>query len=88
MKTPGYITTNQPPTSAEYIALRCKVGWDNVELSTAQNSLDSSLFTTTIRLDGKLIGMARVVGDGFMYFYIQTLLLTLPIRAAVSAMRL
>ncbi|WP_215398321.1 GNAT family N-acetyltransferase [Rheinheimera oceanensis] len=71
MKTHGYITTDQPPTSAEYIALRCKVGWDSVELSTAQNSLNSSLFTTTVRLDGKLIGMARVVGDGFMYFYIQ-----------------
>lgn len=75
MKTPGYITTDQPPTSAEYIALRCKVGWDSVELSTAQNSLDSSLFTTTIRLDGKLIGMARVVGDGFMYFYIQDVII-------------
>ena len=71
MKTPGYITTDQPPTAAEYIALRCKVGWDSVELSTAQNSLNSSLFNTTVRLDGKLIGMARVVGDGFMYFYIQ-----------------
>jgi ribosomal protein S18 acetylase RimI-like enzyme len=71
MKTPSYITTDQPPTAVEYIALRGKVGWDSVELSTAQNSLNSSLFNTTVRLDGQLIGMARVVGDGFMYFYIQ-----------------
>lgn len=71
MKTPGYITTDQPPTAAEYLALRCKVGWDSVELNTAQNSLNNSLFNTTVRLDGQLIGMARVVGDGFMYFYIQ-----------------
>ena len=71
MKTPGYMTTDQPPTAAEYIALRCKVGWDSVELNTAQNSLNSSLFCTTVRLGGQLIGMARVVGDGFMYFYIQ-----------------
>ena len=71
MKTPGYITTDQPPTAAEYIALRSKVGWDSIELSIAQNSLNSSLFNTTVRLDGQLIGMARVVGDGFMYFYIQ-----------------
>ena len=71
MKTPGYITTDQPPTAAEYIALRCKVGWDRIEPNTAQNSLNSSLFNTTVRLDGQLIGMARVVGDGFMYFYIQ-----------------
>ncbi|WP_240220190.1 GNAT family N-acetyltransferase [Rheinheimera hassiensis] len=71
MKTPGYITADQPPTASEYIALRCNVGWDSVELSIAQNSLNSSLFNTTVRLDGQLIGMARVVGDGFMYFYIQ-----------------
>ncbi|MDR6982219.1 ribosomal protein S18 acetylase RimI-like enzyme [Rheinheimera pacifica] len=71
MKTPGYITTDQPPTAAEYIALRCKVGWGSIEPNTAQNSLNCSLFNTTVRLDGKLIGMARVVGDGFMYFYIQ-----------------
>lgn len=71
MKTPGYVISDQPPTAAEYIALRCKVGWNSVELNTAQNSLNSSLFNATVRLDGKLIGMARVVGDGFMYFYIQ-----------------
>jgi len=28
-----------------------------------------------VRLDGKLIGMARVVGDGFMYFYIQDVII-------------
>lgn len=50
MKTPGYITTDQPPTAAEYIALRCKVGWDNVELNTAQSSLNSSLFNTTVSI--------------------------------------
>ena len=66
MKTPGYMTTDQPPTAAEYIALRSKVGWDCIELSTAQNSLNNSLFNTTVRLNGKLIGMARVLGDGFL----------------------
>jgi ribosomal protein S18 acetylase RimI-like enzyme len=71
MKTPGYISTDQQPTAAEYNALRCKVGWGSIELNTSQNSLNSSLFNTTVRLDGQLIGMARVVGDGFMYFYIQ-----------------
>lgn len=55
----------------EYAALRCAVGWDNVDLVVVQKSLDSSLFHVSVRDDEKLIGMARVVGDGFMYFYIQ-----------------
>jgi ribosomal protein S18 acetylase RimI-like enzyme len=71
MKTPSYITTDQPPTAVEYIALRGKVGWDSVALNLAQSSLNGALFSTTVRLNGQLIGMARVVGDGFMYFYIQ-----------------
>ncbi|MDP2714370.1 GNAT family N-acetyltransferase [Rheinheimera sp.] len=66
-----YIISDLPPTAAEYIALRGKIGWDNVEYKIAQSSLNNSLFSTTVRLDGQLIGMARVVGDGFMYFYIQ-----------------
>ncbi|WP_178089467.1 GNAT family N-acetyltransferase [Rheinheimera lutimaris] len=66
-----YLISEQPPTADEYIALRSKIGWDNVAHKVAQDSLNHSLFNTTVRLDGKLIGMARVVGDGFMYFYIQ-----------------
>ncbi|WP_335736807.1 GNAT family N-acetyltransferase [Rheinheimera muenzenbergensis] len=67
----AYIISDQPPTAAEYIALRGKVGWDSVAHKVAQSSLNNSLFHTTVRLDNKLIAMARVVGDGFMYFYIQ-----------------
>lgn len=66
-----YIISDLPPTAAEYIALRSKVGWDNAADKFVQNSLNNSLFHTTVRLDNQLIAMARVVGDGFMYFYIQ-----------------
>nr|WP_282444920.1 GNAT family N-acetyltransferase [Idiomarina sp. ATCH4] len=51
--------------------MRRQVGWDDIDLGVAQKSLDGSLFHVSIRDDKKLIGMARIVGDGFMYFYIQ-----------------
>ena len=39
----------------------------------AENSLDHSLFHVVIRDQSKLIGMGRIIGDGFMYFYVQDL---------------
>jgi|TARA_R100001509_G_scaffold125429_1_gene78944 ribosomal protein S18 acetylase RimI-like enzyme len=71
VKSTNYIINDVAPTAEEYTALRCEVGWDSVDLVVAQKSLNSSLFHVSARDDKKLIGMARVVGDGFMYFYIQ-----------------
>lgn len=76
MKSTNYAISDIAPTAKEYITLRCEVGWDNVDLVVVQKSLDSSLFHVSIRDDEKLIGMARVVGDGFMYFYIQDVVVT------------
>lgn len=76
MKSTNYVINDVAPTAKEYIALRCEVDWDRVDLVVAQMSLDSSLFHVTVRDDEKLIGMARVVGDGFMYFYIQDVVVT------------
>ncbi|WP_289118349.1 GNAT family N-acetyltransferase [uncultured Idiomarina sp.] len=71
MKSIDYSICDQAPTAEEYVLLRCQVGWDDVDLDVAQKSLDGSLFHVSIRYDKKLVGMARIVGDGFMYFYIQ-----------------
>ena len=71
MKSTDYIISDEAPAAKEYLALRCQVGWDSVDLCVVQKSLESSLFHVSVRDQKKLIGMARVVGDGFMYFYIQ-----------------
>ncbi|WP_417440554.1 GNAT family N-acetyltransferase [Idiomarina sp.] len=76
MKKLNYTIVSEPPTADEYIELRYKVAWDSVEQSVAQNSLDNSLFNVSIRHAENLIGMARVVGDGFIYFYIQDVLVS------------
>ncbi len=59
------------PNVEEFIALRSKVGWGELDAKLAQVSLNNSLFHVTMYFKGKLIGMGRVVGDDAMYFYIQ-----------------
>lgn len=59
------------PSAQEFCNLRSKIGWGELEKNLAEQSLEHSLFHVTIRDDDKLIGMARIVGDGAMYFYIQ-----------------
>lgn len=63
------------PSAKEFSELRAKVGWGNIDLYMAQQSLDNSLFHVIALHKNNLIGMARVVGDGIMYFYIQDLVI-------------
>ncbi len=71
MTSMDYIIENEKPTSSEFSDLREKVGWGNTDLEMAQISLENSLFHVTVRAGSKLIGMARVIGDGVMFFYVQ-----------------
>lgn len=59
------------PTTAEFLSLRAKVGWQGIADNIVQASLNNSLFHVVIYQNEQLVGMARVVGDGAMYFYIQ-----------------
>jgi GNAT superfamily N-acetyltransferase len=60
------------PTPDEYIDLTASVGWDtgsNVDGVPA--ALSASIYSV-VAVDGtRAIGMARIVGDGAIYFYIQ-----------------
>jgi len=64
----------EAPSVDDFLLLRSQVGWDGLETFLAEASLNNSLFHVTIWLDSQLIGMARVVGDDAMYFYIQDLI--------------
>ncbi|MCQ8880072.1 GNAT family N-acetyltransferase [Pseudoalteromonas shioyasakiensis] len=59
------------PTIEEYIFLREKVGWGEVDEQMASISLHNSLFHVVIRQKQRLIGMGRVIGDGGLFFYVQ-----------------
>ncbi|WP_339725168.1 GNAT family N-acetyltransferase [uncultured Paraglaciecola sp.] len=66
-----YSITLEKPSVEEFLNLRNKIGWGELDFDLAKMSLDNSLFHVIVRDNTQLIGMGRIVGDGAMYFYIQ-----------------
>ncbi len=67
-----YRLVERPPDIEEYYAICRDVGWDGViNFDAARISLAHSLYHVVALYDDVVIGMARVVGDGAMYFSIQ-----------------
>lgn len=65
------------PTQEELVDLYDSVGWsaytnDPARLAAA---VDASLTVVTARRDGRLIGLARLVGDGLTIVYLQDILI-------------
>ena len=71
MELDKFIVKLESPSVEEFLSLRNKIGWGELDHSLACKSLSTSLFHVTINDETKLIGMGRIVGDGAMYFYIQ-----------------
>ncbi len=67
---------NIPPKLDEFIALRANVGWGDTPACLGQSALNNSLFHVIARRNEELVGMARIVGDGAMFFYIQDLIVS------------
>ncbi len=59
-----------------YLYLRASVGWKKLSISQAQKALDNSLYTVYAQIDGRPVGMGRIVGDGAVICYIQDLIVT------------
>jgi GNAT superfamily N-acetyltransferase len=59
------------PTPEEYEQLRQAVGWRLHDLEDARRGLPGTLFAVCAYADGILAGMARVIGDGALVYYIQ-----------------
>ncbi|RJF35315.1 GNAT family N-acetyltransferase [Pseudoalteromonas gelatinilytica] len=60
-----------PPTAKDFAILRAAVGWTNPELPIIESSINSSLFWVSVFQSDRLVACGRVIGDGFMYFYVQ-----------------
>ena len=56
-----------------YLMLRHKVGWIELSREQAKKAIDNALYTLCAYIDGKPVGMGRVVGDGAVISYIQDL---------------
>jgi predicted N-acetyltransferase YhbS len=63
-----------PPTAAEYIDLRARMGWGLIDEVTAARTIEAAAFTVCLRDGDRLIGLARVMGDGVLYFFLADLI--------------
>ena len=69
---PPYVLTERLPTPEEYRNLCEAVGWgDVINFDAATTSLQRSLYAVVALHRGEVVGMARIVGDGAMYHYLQ-----------------
>jgi len=59
------------PTPEEYNQLRQLVGWTLPGRDAIYSSLPNSLYCVCARERGILVGMARIIGDGGLVYYIQ-----------------
>lgn len=56
-----------------YLDLRASVGWKVLKEAQAEKALKNSLITITAYVEGKAVGMGRIVGDGAVICYVQDL---------------
>ncbi|MFB5678230.1 GNAT family N-acetyltransferase [Paenibacillus terreus] len=61
---------HETPTVEEYLELRQAAGLSPMSVEGAGIGLPNSLFAVSLRIDGELVGMGRVIGDGGCFFHI------------------
>lgn len=60
------------PTLEEYLELTGAVGWSSyITPETAKIALAHTLFAVVAEQNGRALAMARIVGDGALFFYVQ-----------------
>lgn len=62
-----YKIVKKLPSNSEYNRLFESVGWGSREEEKINKIRKSSAFAVSVYHDGKIVGMARVVGDGCYY---------------------
>ncbi|MEE3495228.1 MAG: GNAT family N-acetyltransferase [Butyrivibrio sp.] len=59
----------------DFVRLRIATGFATVPLEHAKRALEGGLINVSALLDGQLVGMGRMVGDGAMYWYLQEIII-------------
>ncbi|MFE1630053.1 GNAT family N-acetyltransferase [Brevibacillus reuszeri] len=60
------------PTLEEFHQLCVSVGWEKMmNFNVIDDSLENSLYSVVVLSKSKIIGMGRIIGDGYVYFYLQ-----------------
>lgn len=65
------VIVEQLPGAQDYNRLREAVGWGVYEEAVIVRSLPNTLYCVCARVGGQVVGMARIIGDGGLVYYIQ-----------------
>ena len=63
-------------TPEEHMALWESAGWGSLDRELVENSLRGSYATFAVRDGGRIIAMARIIGDGGMAFFLKDLVVS------------
>lgn len=58
-------------TANQFVELQEAVGFGRPNLKQIEIALENSFYSVSVEMDGKIIGMGRIVGDGARIFYLQ-----------------
>jgi len=62
------------PTAEVFCSLKKSVSWPTPEIADASDAMCGTLFGAVAQVDGEIVAMGRVVGDGALCFLIQDLI--------------
>jgi ribosomal protein S18 acetylase RimI-like enzyme len=67
-----YQMLERSPTLEEYLTVTRAVGWESyTNAESVELALKNSIYHVVALYRGQIVGMARIVGDGAMFYYIQ-----------------
>lgn len=58
-------------TAQEFVYLTEVVGWGSPNIKQIEIALKNTIYSISVEMNGKIIGMGRIIGDGARIFYIQ-----------------
>ena len=70
-----YKILTRAPEVAEFQLLRQVLAYDEISDEVVERALANTLFAVCAERDSLIIGCARVIGDGAMYFFIEDLMI-------------
>jgi len=72
-----YKSIERTATLEEYESLCISVGWKEfMNFDVVEKSLAKSLYGVIVEFENEVIGMGRIIGDGFIYYYIQDIVVS------------
>ena len=70
-----YEIVEKLPSTEEYNQLRQSVGWEIYEHDVIEKALPNSLYCVCAFVNAEIVGMARLIGDGGLVYYIQDMII-------------